>query len=622
METKSRFEPVRAGPVFEGHQLKNSQDPSPSLPPDIPSIFSQALACHQTGRLADAERLYRVVLRSQPLHFNSLNLLGLLLYQRGEYTAAMGHLDLALTVSPNDAAAYNYRGATLKELGRPDDALASYSKAIALNPKFADAYYNRGNVLKEQRRFEEALTDYDQAIALNPDHADALNSRGAALRALRRLEEALASYGRAIALKPDNADALYNRSNVLNELKRFEEALTDCDQAIAIRPNLTEAFNNRGNALKDLGRREEAIASYDRAIALKPDYADAYNNRGTALLDLKRMDEALASYAQAIAIKPDYADGFWNRALCRLLLGRCNEGWSDYEWRWNTDRMAPERRNFKRPQWFGKTDIAGKSILLHAEQGYGDAIMAARYVRRVIEKGARVILEAPAPLVPLLAEIEGVLQVVAKGYQLPAFELHCPFMSLPLAFGTTLSTIPAGIPYLSVPKMHAEKWLQRLPRSDKPRVGITWTGSPTHKRDHERSIALRRMLPVLSRTDLQLFSVQKFLREEDAEILQDHPHITNLGDSIETFADTAAIISTLDLVLSVDTSVVHLAGALGKPVWIMLPFVPDWRWLLDRDDSPWYPTARLFRQSRIDDWEGVIEQVSKKLSIFTASSAH
>jgi tetratricopeptide (TPR) repeat protein len=622
METKSRFEPAPAGPTYESHQLEKSQDPSPSLPPDIPSIFSQALAFHQTGRLADAERLYRSVLRSLPLHFNSLNLLGLLHYQRGEYKAAIGHLDLALTVNPNDAAAYNYRGATLKELGRPDDALASYSKAIALNPNFADAYYNRGNALKEQRGFEEALTDYDQALALNPDHADAFNSRGTALRALRRLEEALASYDRAIALRPDNADALYNRSNVLNELKRFEEALTDCDQAIAIRPNLAEAFNNRGNALKDLGRREEAIASYDRAIALKPDYADAYNNRGTALLDLKRIDEALASYDQAIAIKPDYADGFWNRALCRLLLGRCDEGWSDYEWRWNTDRMAPERRNFKRPQWFGKTDIAGKSILLHAEQGYGDAIMAARYVRRVIEKGARVILEVPAPLVPLLAEIEGVSQVVAKGHQLPAFELHCPFLSLPLAFGTTLSTIPADIPYLSVPKMHAEKWLQRLPRSDKPRVGITWTGSPTHKRDHERSIALRRMEPVLSRTDLQLFSVQKFLREEDAEILRDHPHITNLGDSIETFADTAAIISTLDLVLSVDTSVVHLAGALGKPVWVMLPFVPDWRWLLDRNDSPWYPTARLFRQSRIDDWEGVIEEVSKKLSIFTASSAH
>jgi ADP-heptose:LPS heptosyltransferase len=215
-----------------------------------------------------------------------------------------------------------------------------------------------------------------------------------------------------------------------------------------------------------------------------------------------------------------------------------------------------------------------------------------------------------------------VSQVVAKGDQLPAFELHCPFMSLPLAFGTTLSTIPAEFPYLSVPKIHTEKWLQRSPRSDKPRVGITWTGSPTHKRDHERSIALRRMQPVLSRTDLQLFSVQKFLREEDAEILRDHPHITNLGDSIETFADTAAIISTLDLILSVDTSVVHLAGALGKPVWVMLPFVPDWRWLLDRDDSPWYPTARLFRQSRPDDWEGVIEEVSKKLSIVTATSAH
>jgi tetratricopeptide (TPR) repeat protein len=603
--------------TFEAQQQEDPPEPAASLATETSSQFAQALALHQAGRLAAAEPLYRAVLQTQPSHFDSLHLLGLLYYHRKDYAEAVRQIDLALLINANAASAHNSRGAALKELNRLDEALVSYGNAIALDPAYADAFYNRANVLKEQRRFEEALADYDRAIALKPDHVDAINNRGTTLRALKRFEEALANYDQAIALRPGKVDALHNRGNALNDLNRFEEALSSFDQAIALRPNLAEGFNNRGIALLNLRRIEEALASFDQAIALSPSLAESFNNRGIALLNLPRVEEALASFDQAIAVDPNHAEGFRNRAFCKLLVGRWIDGWTDYEWRWKTHQMAAERRNFKQPQWFGSSDIAGKTLLLHAEQGFGDTIMMARYIARVVKTGARVVLEAPSALTPLLAEID-MAQLVTRGQPLPAFDRHCPLMSLPLAFGTTVNTIQADIPYLSVPPVHAQKWLGQLPKSDRPRVGIVWSGSPDHIRDRERSIALRRVLPLLSRTDLQFFGLQKFLREEDAAILRNYPQIENLGDAIESFADTAAIISALDLVISVDTSVAHLAGALGKPVWILLPFTPDWRWLLDRHDSPWYPTARLFRQSHVDDWDGVIAEISQELSLFAA----
>jgi tetratricopeptide (TPR) repeat protein len=610
MNSRQRSEPV-PNPAASAIQPLGRQAPTLA---EIAALFNQAVALHQGGKLSDAEALYRAVLAAQPSHFDSLRMLGYCCYQRGEHADAIRLVDLALAVNSNAPQLHNLRGAALKELNRPQEALASYGDAIALDPNYADAHYNRGNLLKEQRCFDDAVAAYDRAIVLRPDHAETFNNCGTALRALKRFPEALESFDRAIALDPNNALAHYNRGNVLDAMKRFEEATASYDQAIAFRSDDARAWNNRGNALNALQRLEDALASYDRAIRFMPDYVDAFNNRANTLVNLMRFDEALASYDQAIAIRPDYAEGHWNRAVCRLLIGRCLEGWVDYEWRWKTDQLATERRDFKQPQWLGDTDIAGQTILLHAEQGFGDAIMAARYIRCVIEQGARVIVEAPAALQPLLTEIAGVTEVVIKGCPLPAFDLHCPLMSLPLAFRTTLSTIPAQTPYLSVPKIHAAKWLQRLPRSATPRVGISWAGNPSFKHDDWRSIGLHNMLPMLARTDVQFVSLQKFLRDGDAEILRAHPHIVHLGNEIETFADTAAIMSALDLVISSDTAIVHLAGALGRPVWILLAFVPDWRWLLDRNDSPWYPTARLFRQPRHGDWQNVVEAVARELS--------
>jgi tetratricopeptide (TPR) repeat protein len=590
------------------------REPAGTPPEEIDSIFNQGMAFHRAGLLSEAEQLYRRVLLLYPQHFDSVHLLGVICYQRGEYADAVHQIDVALKIKPDVADAYNNRGNALKKLGRLEEALASYNQGIEFKPDDAASFNNRGSVFKDLKQFEKATADFDNAIALKPDFAEAFNNRGNVLFELKRFEEALANYDRAIALKPDNADAFNNRGNALKDLKRFEEALASYERATKLKPDYAQAFYNRGTILFELKRIEDSLADLNKAIKLDPKHAEAFYNRASALKELKRIEEAITDLDQAISLKPDYPDALWNRALCRLLLGRYQEGWTEYEWRWQTAHMMTQRRPFRQRQWSGKSDISGKTILLHTEQGYGDTIMVARYISRVAAMGARVMLDVPMAVVPLLAQVAGVTEVVSKGQMLPSFDIHCPMMSLPAAFATTLETIPAEVPYLSVPSVHAEKWAQRLAKTGVPRVGISWSGNPKHMYDAERSIDLRRLLPLLSRKDVQFVSLQKELREGDADILRANSQIVQFGDAVDSFADTAAIISSLDLVISCDTSVAHLAGALGKPVWILLQFVPDWRWLLDRDDSPWYPTARLFRQSERNGWDPVLSSVERALN--------
>ena len=407
-----------------------------------------------------------------------------------------------------------------------------------------------------------------------------------------------------------------NRGNALYELKRFEEALASCDRALTLRPDYAEALLNRGAILHELKRFDEALASYDRVLMLRPDYADAFRNRGWTLNELKRFEEALASYDRALLLRPDYAEAHFNEACCRMLTGDFGRGWEKNEWRWETGQARNTKRNFAQPLWVGSNEITGKTILLHAEQGFGDTIQFCRYVPLVAQRAARVIVEVQRPLHGLMCTLPGATQIVSRGDPLPDFDMHCPLFSLPLAFGTRLETIPSRVPYLTPSGAHLEKWKQRLPASGGARVGISWAGNPKFRTDFNRSIGLRPLLPLLAQTDVQFFGLQKDLREGDREILRQRPQIVHLGDEIESFDDTAAIISLMDLVISSDTSIVHLAGALGKPVWILLQFVPDWRWLLDREDSPWYPTARLFRQDDTREWGNVIERVHAALQDF------
>jgi hypothetical protein len=390
---------------------------------------------------------------------------------------------------------------------------------------------------------------------------------------------------------------------------QHEAAAELATRALALEPRHVDVLCNRGAALRNLGRYEEALADYDRALEVNPMHGAAHNNRGVALAALNRYEEARAAYDRALAIDARDDRARFNRGLARLVRGDLPGGFADFEARWTGSDTQAGPRAMAAPQWTGREPLEGRTILLHAEQGLGDSIQFARYVPQVAARGARVVIEAHGGLGPLLADMPGVSQVVARGEPLPPHDFHCPLMSLALAFGTTLATIPASVPYLRAPDAHRERWQARLGRRQRPRVGLAWSGSTTLRNDRNRTIALALLGP-LRALPFDFYSVQKEVRPTDAAALASAPPIAAFAGELADFRDTAALVELMDLVVSVDTAVAHLAGALAKPVWVLLPWSPDWRWLLERTDSPWYPSARLWRQSRPRDWPGVVEQVA------------
>jgi tetratricopeptide (TPR) repeat protein len=536
---------------------------------------------------------------------DTFNKRGLVLTELNRCEEAIASYDRAIALKPDYAEAFNNRGNALNELNRFEAALADYERAIALKPDDALAFCNRGTVLNALNRFEEAVATYDKAIALRPDYADAMTNRGNALTALRRYEQALASYDGALAINPDSAEAHSNRGVTLQKLRQLEEALASFDRALALRPDYADAHCNRGIALQELHRFDEALASYDRALALRPDFAEALCNRGITFQDLKRFGDALENMDRALALRPDYAEAHVNRALLLLLNGVFDEGWSAYEWRKKMTTWAPR---IAAPEWSGD-DLASKRLLLYAEQGFGDTIQFVRYARLAAGRGARVFLEVQPPLKSLLAGVSGVAGVVAKGEPLPAFDLQCSLFSMPLMFKTSVETIPAHIPYISAPADRVAAWQGRLPR-DGALVGLAWSGSPTHIRDHDRTMAFAQLAPLLAVPGVRFVSLQKEVRSSDAQALE-RSAVIDLRADLKDFADTAAVIAELDLVITVDTAVAHLAGAMGKLIWVMLPTIPSFRWL---PGSPWYPGARLFPKSATRKWDEVVARVAGELA--------
>ncbi|MGO9631391.1 MAG: tetratricopeptide repeat protein [Xanthobacteraceae bacterium] len=608
------------------HELKRfeealaSYDRALKVQPDYAEALSnRGLTLHKLKRFPEALACYDRALKARPDYAEALSNRGLSLHELKRFEEALASYDRALKMRPDYAEALSYRGLTLHELKWFVEALASYDRALKVRPDYAEALSYRGLTLHELKRFDEALASYDRALKVQPDYAEALSNRGLTLHELKRFEEALASYDRALKVQPDYAEALSNRGVTLRELKRFEEALASYDRALKMRPDFAKALSNRGTTLHELKRFEEALASYDRALKVQPDYAEALSNRGVALHELTRFEEALASFDRALKVRPDFADAHYNEALCRMLIGDFDRGWQKCEWRWESEQAIDQKRNFAQPLWLGTDEIAGKAILLHSEQGFGDMIQFCRYVPLVAERAAGVILEIPEPLHGLMSTLSGTAQIVSKGDPLPHFDTHCPLLSLPLAFGTRLETIPSATPYLHASPQAVASWNTRLGRRNRARIGLVWSGRPTHKNDRNRSLKLSTLLPLLD-FDATFLSLQREVRADDTMVLRERRDILHFGDELRNFSDTAALISNPDLLISVDTSVAHLAGALAKPVWVMLPFIPDWRWLLDRKDSPWYPTARLFRQDDTRAWDAVIVRVHRALHDFVQKS--
>jgi tetratricopeptide (TPR) repeat protein len=554
-----------------------------SDPQQLRARFRSAVALHQGGELLRARAAYEEVLKIQPRHSDALHLLGVILAQSND-PRAVELIEQSIEIDPHNAAANNNLGSALHGLGKFAAAIANYDKAIAIHADYADAYFNRGNAQRELGQWEAALLSYE----------------------------------RAVSIRTDFAPAHFYRGNVLYQLAQLDAALESYRLAIVHGPDFAEAYSNRGNVLRKLGQYEAALASYDRAIAIKPDWAEAHFNRGVALNELKLPDAALASYDRAVAINPEFAEAHFNRSLVLLLKGDFDHGWTEHEWRWRNafGSNINEKRAFSRPLWLGEESLAGRTILIFAEQGFGDTLQFCRYVKLVADLGARVIFEVPRPLAGLLASLEGVSQLVTRGDVLPDFDYQCPLMSLPLAFKTTPETIPRCRQYLKCDPTKAAQWEGRLGDNRVARIGLMWNGNPIQPNDHNRSFWLADLIPHLP-PSFQYVSLQKYLREADRKTLESNPQVLNFAGELNDFADTAALCDRLDLVISICTSVAHLSAALGKKTWILLAFAADWRWQLDLDHSPWYPTARLLRQPRAGDWQGLFARLTRDLSAFS-----
>jgi tetratricopeptide (TPR) repeat protein len=495
--------------------------------------------------------------------------------------------------------------------GQLADAEAICNAILAAEPEHFDTLHLLGLLRHQQGRNAEALQLVGAVLQRAPGSAELLNNYGLILGALSRHEEALACFETALANHADYLNALKSRAAALKRLAREDEALVAYEAVLAAQPDDVDALNECGGIHVRRGRFDAAIACYDKALAVAPRVTELHVNKGTAFAAAGRFDDALQSFASAIAIDPGCADAHHRASLIRLRFGNFRCGWRDYEWRWQTKR-AEQRRDVGATLWRGEQPLQGKTILLVAEQGFGDTINFLRYASLVAARGATVMLDVPQPLREIAASTPGVASVISGGAPVPHVDYHCPLLSLPLAFATDLTTIPANIPYIRADQQRLAKWRERLPQTGRLRIGLCWAGSNAHLNDHNRSIAPERFAEIFALPNLDFISVQKDVGAGQAEILRRHGVIA-LGQDFEDFADTAAVLAQLDLLISVDTSVAHLAGAMGKAVALLLSYPAEWRWLLERSDSPWYPTMRLFRQNAAGGWDGPLAQLYQEL---------
>ena len=446
----------------------------------------------------------------------------------------------------------------------------------------------------------------NKSVKISQKNADKLDA-AFTLHQQGLLNEAEAIYKEVLQTQPEHFDALQLMATIAVQQGNPALAVEFFDKVLKINPNHAEVLNNLGTALVNLNRTEEALKCYDRALGIKTDFVKAHINRGVALRDLKRIEEALESIENALKIDPNNVVAYWHESMCRLLIGDFALGWRRYESRWNNEPLLRERRNFKQPLWLGKEKLGEKIILLHGEQGFGDTIQFCRYAKQVAGLGGKVILEVQPQLKTLMKSLDGVAMVLGTGDVLPDFDFHCPLMSLGLALVVNLENI-SGESYLQSDPVKVREWKTNLGSGKKKKIGLVWSGRTTHTNDINRSVPLAEFMAIVN-VDADFYCLQKELRPADKFVLEQTPTIRFLGDEIIDFSDTAALIELMDLVITVDTSVAHLAGAMGKPVWIMLPYRPDWRWMLNRNDSPWYNSARLFRQPKIGDWVSTINEV-------------
>ena len=614
----------------------------------VPQALAMAWQNLQAGQWHQAEQIYLQILDADPCHADALLLLGVIAYQTGRVQQAVRYLQTALRVKRDFPEALNYLGLAVQAQGRlaeavgcfeqalhvwrdlaethknlanaprrqgkPDEAADHLQHSLRLLAASADGYYNLGNALREQGKLAEATACFQEAVRLRPEFAPAHNNLGVALEEQEKPAEAAASFEQAVRLRPDFAEAHNNLGNALRQLGCFEKAAASLEQALRLNLEDAQAHHNLGNVRQAQDRLAQAAACYEHALRLRPDYADAHYNLGIVLQLEGNYAQALAHLEQALQARPDFAEAHCNRSILRLLLGNLEQGWPEYEWRWRMRRFPPFPS--KQVPWDGKP-LEGRTILLHAEQGLGDTFQFIRYAALVKERGGTVLAACQPELLGVLSGCRGIDQLLPLGEALPACAVQAPLLSLPGLCGTTLATIPAQVPYLVADRERALHWRNDLAATSGFKIGICWQGSASHWNDRRRSVPLSQFAPVAEVPGIHLVSLQRGLGQEQWRLVSGDWPVLELADPpeelSEAWVESAALMCALDLVITVDTAVAHMAGALGVPVWLALPFNPDWRWLLEREDSPWYPSMRLFRQRRPGDWADVFARLAAEL---------
>jgi tetratricopeptide (TPR) repeat protein len=584
----------------------------------VQQLLESAVALHRAGRLVDAERIYRQILQHQPDHDASMHLLGVVARDNGRTDEAIALIRGAIAINPAVPGYFVNLGNALRDQGRLEEAMAAYRQALAIDPDFTLALNNLADTLLSAAPtagLDEVIALSRRALRLQPGDAPAVNNLGIALCRKGELEKGIAAYRSAIALNPNYARAWTNLGNALKDKRQFPESVAAHRRSIALDPRDAVAHTNLGAALQEIGEHDEALRQCRRAVELDPNNALAQNNLGFAFkhLDNAHLAESIVGFRRAIALQPDFARAHYNLALSLLLDDQFQQGWVEHEWRLKDENISPERFT-DRPRWKGE-NLAGKSILLYAEQGLGDTIQFARYIPPVAQQAARVLVECQPHLICVLRSILDPSNIIPRGRDVPPTDFQSPLMSLPLVFDTRLESVPDHVPYLHPDPQKLAAWREKLAGGDgRRRVGLAWAGNPNFPGDRTRSLTLDKLAPFAQVRNVRFYSIQK---GSPAEQLKNPPRglkLVNLGPGLNDLADTVAVMSLMDLIVSTDTSLVHLAGALARPLWVMLQFIPDFRWLLEREDNPWYPTMRLFRQSTRGDWDQVIQRVAQALA--------
>ena len=602
----------------------------------------------QAGRLAQAEQVYRHILQDDPQQADALYLLGIVGLRQGKFDQAAAALHQFLDLQPGHAEAHSNLAVALAGQQRLAEAVKHFRQSLEIDPTNADAHSNLGLARLQQNQPQEAIADFQHALRLRPDHADAQNHLGLAYLQLRRFDEAVAcwrelvrqyprepeGYHRlgialtqqgkageavtclrhAVELNPRHPDALNHLGLALAEQEHLEQAVACFRQSLRLRGDYPDAQNNLGLALAELGQLDEAVTTLQAALRVQPHFAKAHNNLGLARIKQGRVDEAVAAYTRAIELEPDYPEAHRNRALAWLTQADFARGWPEYEWRWRCPEF--KQRSFRAPRWDG-SPLDGRTILIYAEQGLGDMLQFVRYLPLLKQRGATVWFECPTALLRLLEGLAGVDRLLKPMTAPEEYDVQAPLMSLPGLFGTDLTSIPADIPYLHADPQLVEAWRQELAPIREFKVGIAWHGNPKARTGKHRSFSLAQFAALARIEGVRLFSLQKGAGVEQLHEAMDRFTVIDFGNRLDEehgpFMDSAAVMKNLDLVITLDTSLAHLAGGLGVPVWVALPFYADWRWLRDREETPWYPTMRLFRQAKPDDWEGVFARLEDAL---------